>query len=265
VRQALLVAFALAVLSASVLAATASNVDLLQAFGKQLPAVASKTSVPVLLPASLPFAGNVPKLYATGTATASHWLLDLSGAPNCHQATACFFASFEGAKGGKLPRKANLRLASGDPAVFQPSTCGATCGPATLWFTHAGALYTWQDKVLLAKNAKSVLAALAARAIEAGPRSGANAYCSPSGDVCIQVLEQPGDVLLEITTVAKYFSTYRLCVKGPKSTVCKSFLMHASGSEYDSTVSWSKSFPNQGHGTYRATWNYSAKTLSFTR
>jgi hypothetical protein len=47
--------------------------------------------------------------------------------------------------------------------------------------------------------------------------------------------------------------------------VCKSFPIHASGSEYDSTVSWTRKFPNQGHGVYRVTWDVSAKTLKFTR
>lgn len=264
--RALVTALALAaVLTVSAVAASAGSVDLPKIFSKQIAAINAKTSVPVLLPGSLPFAGKVPKLYATGGATARAWDLELAGAPNCGGATACFFASFDGKRGGALPRKANLRLSGGDPAVYQASSCGASCSPATLWFTHRGVLYTWSDKVLVAKNAKSVLAQLASEAIAAGPRTAANSYCSPSGDVCIQVISQKSDVLLEITTVAKYFASYRLCVRGPKSRVCKSFPIHASGSEYGSTVSWKKSFPDQGHGTYHVTWDTSAKTLSFTR
>jgi hypothetical protein len=265
-RKALVVAIALAaVLSVSALAASATNVDLLKTFSKQIAAINAKTSVPVLLPGSLPFAGKVPKLYVTGGATARAWDLELAGAPNCGGATACFFASFDAKKGGKLPRNANLRLSGGDPAVYQASTCGASCSPATLWFTHGGVLYTWSDKVLSAKNAKAVLAQLAAEAIAAGPRSSANGYCSPSGDVCVQVVAQTSDVLLEISAVAKYFSSYRLCVRGPKTRVCKSFPIHSTGAGYGSTVSWKTNFPNQGHGTYRVTWSASAKTLSFTR
>jgi hypothetical protein len=95
--------------------------------------------------------------------------------------------------------------------------------------------------------------------------SAANGYCSSSGDVCIQVVAQKTDVQLKISTVAKYFTSYRLCVRGPKSKVCKSFKVHSTGPGYGSTVSWKTNFPNQGHGTYRATWSASAKTLSFTR
>jgi hypothetical protein len=159
-----------ALLSVPALAATAINVDLLKTFRSQITAVKKKTSVPVLLPASLPFAGKVPKLYATGGATGSHWDLELAGAPNCGGATACFFASFEGTKGGKLPKKSNLRLSGGDPAYYLASACGASCSPATLWFTHGGVLYTWADKVISAKNTKTVLARLASEAIAAGPR-----------------------------------------------------------------------------------------------
>jgi hypothetical protein len=268
-RRALVAALALAaVLTVSAVAASAGSVDLPKVFSKQIAAINAKTSVPVFLPGSLPFAGKVPKLYATGGATARAWDLELAGAPNCGGATACFFASFEAKKGGKLPRTANARLSGGDPAVFQASRCGASCSPATLWFTHLGVLYTWSDKVLVARSAKSVLVQLASSAIAAGPRTSSSAtssYCSPSGDVCVQVVTQKSDVLLEISTVAKYFNSYLVCVQGPKSRVCKSFPIHTSGSEYGSTVSWKKSFPNQGHGTYRVTWNASAKTLSFTR
>jgi hypothetical protein len=48
-------------------------------------------------------------------------------------------------------------------------TCGASCSPATLWFTYRGVLYMWQHKDP-PRNAKAVLARLAAQAISAGPR-----------------------------------------------------------------------------------------------
>ncbi len=94
--------------------------------------------------------------------------------------------------------------------------------------------------------------------------SGSNpSYCSPSGDVCIGISHKSGDVWLEISTPNKYFSTYKLCVAGPKNKVCHTYAIKKSGAGYDSKVSWSKSFPNQGHGTYKVTWSYSAKSLSF--
>jgi hypothetical protein len=168
VRKTLLAAIAVAAML-SVAAAAATSPSLVKVFHTQLVAIKAKTSVPVLLPASLPFAGKVSKLYATGGAISGGWVLDLSGAPRCGGATACFLASFQGKKGGKLPQKANLRLSSGDPAVYKGITCGASCSPATLWFTHRGVLYAWQHADP-PKNTKGVLARLASQAIAAGPR-----------------------------------------------------------------------------------------------
>lgn len=169
-RQTLILSVALAaVLAVPALASTTGSADVLKAFAKQLPAVRKKTTVPILLPAKLPFAGKVPKLYATGAGSKNAWALVLTGAPNCGGANACFLASFDGRRGGKLPGKSNLRLAGGQLAYFKDVTCGASCSPATLWFLDKGVLYTWQHKDA-PKNTKSVLARLAVQAINAGPR-----------------------------------------------------------------------------------------------
>ena len=149
-------------------ATTGGSANVIDAFGKQIAAV-DKTTVPVLLPSKLPFGGQVPKLYPSGSATRSSYSLVFAGAPKCGGANACFLASFEGKRGGKLPGKANLRLAGGQAAFYKRVTCGASCSPATLWFVTGGVLYTWQHNDP-PKNAKSVLARLAVQAIAAGPR-----------------------------------------------------------------------------------------------
>jgi hypothetical protein len=158
-----------AVLAVPALSSSTGSANVIDPFGKQIPAVDRKTTVPVLLPSSLPFAGKVPKLYPSGIGTRNAWTLVLAGAPNCGGANACFLASFDGRRGGKLPGRSNLRLAGGPPAFYKPVTCGASCSPATLWFTYRGVLYTWQHKDP-PRNAKAVLARLAAQAISAGPR-----------------------------------------------------------------------------------------------
>lgn len=169
-KRYLVLAFALAVsVAAPALASTSGSANLLKTFAKQLPAVKHRTTVPILLPASLPFGGKVPKLYATGTGSKSAWSLELAGAPNCGGADACFLASFEAKRGGKLPGKSNVKLAGGQPAFYKDITCGASCSPASLWFTSAGVVYSWQDKDLPA-NPKSIFLRLAAQAIKAGPR-----------------------------------------------------------------------------------------------
>ncbi|HST25154.1 MAG TPA: hypothetical protein VLJ76_04110 [Gaiellaceae bacterium] len=169
-RNLAIVTFALvALLTVPALASTTGSADLLKTFSKQLPAVKRKTSVPILLPSSLPFGAKVPKLYATGTGSKNAWSLGLAGAPNCGGADACFLASFEGKRGGKLPGKSNVKLSGGQPAYYKGVTCGASCSPASLWFTSGGVLYSWQDKDLPA-NTKPILLRLAAQAIKAGPR-----------------------------------------------------------------------------------------------
>jgi hypothetical protein len=155
--------------AAAIAAPSANAIYPLQAVRSVLPKVKSQTKVAILLPARLATAGRPPKLYATGAGAGATWDLELGGAPNCGGANACFIASFEGKRGGTLPRRSNLRLANDDPAVYHPISCGASCAPATLWFVHEGVLYTWQLKDA-PKNAKTMLKKAAEAAIAAGPR-----------------------------------------------------------------------------------------------
>jgi hypothetical protein len=160
----------LTVVAAATIAASAHAIHPLAAFKTVLPKVKHQTSVAIFLPATLATAGADPKLYASGSGTAKTWDLELAGAPNCGGADACFIAGFSAKRGGTLPAGfTKLKLSNGDPARYHPITCGASCGPATLWFTHKGVLYTWQLKDA-PKNAKTTMAAAAASAIAAGAR-----------------------------------------------------------------------------------------------
>lgn len=157
-------------LAAPAFGATSSNsANVLKVFRKQIASIKKSSKVPVILPASLPFGGKVPKLYPVGGGTKNSWTLVLTGAPNCGGADACFLASFGAVRGGKLPAKANLKLAGGQAAFFKDVTCGASCSPAEIWFVYHGVLYTYAHKDA-PRNTKTVLARLAAQAIAAGPR-----------------------------------------------------------------------------------------------
>jgi hypothetical protein len=160
-------------LVATALATSSANaLHPVQSFKTVLPKVKRQTKVAVLLPATLPTAGPSPHLYATGTGSAKGSDLELAGAPNCGGADACFIASFVATKGGMLPSRSSfvkLALAGGDPARYHPITCGGSCAPATLWFTHKGVLYSWQVKDA-PRNAKTAMATAADSAIAAGPR-----------------------------------------------------------------------------------------------
>jgi hypothetical protein len=55
-------------------------------------------------------------------------------------------------------------------------------------------------------------ALLAAPAASAAPAARLASYCSPSGDVCYGAFNRGGRLILQITTAARYFTRYTLCV-----------------------------------------------------
>ena len=154
-------------LCATALGGGGRNVDLPATFKPQLARVKKTTHVPILLPPSLPLLGTY-KVYGSGFGTRDQFGLELSGAPNCHGANACFVAMFAGQRGGRLPFRRNATLANGDPAAFKPITCGGSCSPSSFWFIHNGYLYSWQAKDIGAP--KTTLARMANQALAAGPR-----------------------------------------------------------------------------------------------
>jgi hypothetical protein len=144
------------------------KIDLLKTFAPRLVKVKEATTVPVLLPRTLPLGGTY-RLYTSASASRGSYLLSLEAAPNCRGANACFVATFEGKRGDRLPRRPNVRLAQGDPALFHLFSCGGSCSPTSFWFTHDGVLYSWQVKDL-PKGERANLIRMANEAITAGPR-----------------------------------------------------------------------------------------------
>lgn len=92
------------------------------------------------------------------------------------------------------------------------------------------------------------------------------AYCSPSGDVCYGVLDLEGKAVLHITTAARYFKRYTLCVRAPgRAARCGSYpVFRLAGSIWASNIRLAKQFPYVGEGTYRATWKLGARRLGPT-
>ena len=168
-RLALVLALAAAAATTALAAGPAPrNVDVPRILGPRLAKVKAATTVPILLPRTLPLGGRY-KLYASGSGSRTSYVLSLEGAPNCLGANACFVATFAGKRGGKLPGRPNVRLASGDPAIFRLFSCGGSCSPNSFWFTHRGTLYSWQVKDL-PKGERAIMIRMANEAIAAGPR-----------------------------------------------------------------------------------------------
>jgi hypothetical protein len=88
-------------------------------------------------------------------------------------------------------------------------------------------------------------------------------YCSPSGDLCFGVFAQGRVVRFKITTAARYFSRYTLCVQAPGAGAqrCGSFpLFRGAHGTWYSTVKLS-TFTSGGPGVYRVTWRIGSGPL----
>jgi hypothetical protein len=90
-------------------------------------------------------------------------------------------------------------------------------------------------------------------------------YCSPSGDVCYGIFKRGGKVSLEITTAAKYFNRYTLCVRRTRPAApqrCGSFpVFRQGGSTWGSRVNYARQFPVKSPGRYRVTWKLGSGPL----
>jgi hypothetical protein len=114
--------------------------------------------------------------------------------------------------------------------------------------------------VLVAVLAMATTAATADTAASR-PRTIAS-YCSSSGDVCYGIFNRSGKVLLEITTAARYFTRYTLCVtRLPPGTDPEHAqrwgafpVFRRSGSTWGSSVNYARQYPPLPlPGRYRVT------------
>jgi hypothetical protein len=78
-----------------------------------------------------------------------------------------------------------------------------------------------------------------------------------------------GVVDFELSTAARYFDRYRLCVRPPGSGAegylrCGSFPVFRSGSGWSSSVNFRRQYPGGWPGTYRVAWRLGAQPLGPT-
>lgn len=83
-------------------------------------------------------------------------------------------------------------------------------------------------------------------------------YCSQTGDLCYGIFASKSNdrILFQITTQARYFASYRICVKAPTGSVkCRNFpLNRQTPPTYGNLVYWRRYFGDRGPGVYRVTW-----------
>jgi hypothetical protein len=110
-----------------------------------------------------------------------------------------------------------------------------------------------------------VLVVALAALLVAAPAKPLATYCSSSGDVCYGAFKRSGVVRLQITTAARYFPRYTLCVTRPTGARrCGSFPIFrgAAGTSYGSVKL--STFGATGPGVYRATWRIGSGPLGPT-
>jgi hypothetical protein len=121
----------------------------------------------------------------------------------------------------------------------------------------------------------SLLLALAVGLAFAVPASSAEqgriaSHCSASGDVCYGIFKgSAGVIRFQLTTAAKYFSRYQICVRPLGQTAtCKSFRVKKVGANWGGKVIWQRNFPMAGPRRYLVTWKQGGRrlgpSLSFT-
>lgn len=88
-------------------------------------------------------------------------------------------------------------------------------------------------------------------------------YCSPTGDVCYGIFSRGGKVYLKITTAARYFKRYTLCVRflpangggAVHALRCGSYpVFRQAGSTWGSSIDYARQYPVTDPGRYRVTW-----------
>jgi hypothetical protein len=87
-------------------------------------------------------------------------------------------------------------------------------------------------------------------------------HCSASGDVCYGIFLSNALYRFKLTTAARYFSHYRICVKPAGLTgTCKRFPVRKVGASWGGTVIWQRNFPQRGPRVYRVTWKLGSQRL----
>ncbi|WP_028058659.1 hypothetical protein [Candidatus Solirubrobacter pratensis] len=152
----------------AVLALAGPPADLDALFADTLPAVKARTSLPILLPDSMP--SDYDALYPSGTGSRRSYSIGLAAAPDCGGANACFVADFSARKGGTPFGRGKVTLTGGRHGRFQPLSCGASCSPPSISWKQGGVTYSIQANVGAKTTERRALVRMANEAIKRGPR-----------------------------------------------------------------------------------------------
>jgi len=158
----------LALAAAPAAAQERTRVDVPAALERQVDRIVARGHGPVLLPSRLP--PEHARLHPSERSTRRAYRLELSAAPGCNGATACFVAVFSARRGGTPSGAQRVRLANGRRGRFTPTRCGASCAPPRVQWRERGRLYTIRARVGTQATEKRELLRLANSAIVNGAR-----------------------------------------------------------------------------------------------
>lgn len=132
---------------------------------------AHDAGVVVLLPSTMNLDDkSAGKIYADASASRAKasYEITLSSASGCGKSTACFLASFTGARGARLGYKAtNVKLALGMAGYYDAGGCGGSCSPPSIQWIQKGVRYEIQAN---APGGRKAFVAMANSAILHGNR-----------------------------------------------------------------------------------------------
>jgi hypothetical protein len=172
IRRLPLVALALVALLGAALpssAAAVTRVNVPTVAAKQIQRIAARSALPIYLPTSFRINGNNVRAFPSQASDATSWSLSFAYVRNCGGAGACSMAAFYAVKRKKLWEPANVTLAKGVRGRYNPISCGASCGPASISFVRDGVLYEFNVEDP-APKIKQTMIGMANQAINYGPR-----------------------------------------------------------------------------------------------
>ena len=165
-RSIVLAVVAAALAAVAVPAFAASTVSVPPKYAGHYDQIRSKSRVAVLLPSTIKAPVSSSKVFGTIEGLAhGRYHLALGVGQDCHEATACFIASFFAFRGQHLSLPQRVRLAHGIHGRFDRIHCGASCAPAQIEWRRRRVRYEIDYK-----GDKAQLVALANSAIRHGPR-----------------------------------------------------------------------------------------------
>jgi hypothetical protein len=167
-RRSLLFAAAAAAAAAVAVPAlgASSVVNVPDKFGQKVVLVRSDAFMEIRLPETLRAPVRSARVHAAvETSEDGRYRLSLGVGRGCHEATACFVASFRGTRDATLTARRKVDLINDIEGRFDPIRCGASCGPARIQWVENGNRYT-----ILYKGNRRQLRRLANSAIRGGAR-----------------------------------------------------------------------------------------------